>query len=50
MTSRTERFERKPRQKTSKKDEAPEEIEELVKFSPEEEAVCVYTSSPTASG
>jgi hypothetical protein len=35
MTSRTERFERKPREKAEKVEE------DVVRFEPEEEAVCI---------
>ena len=45
MTSRTERFQRKPRDSQTKNDEAPEEPEELVRFSPEEEAVSLRMSN-----
>ena len=36
MASRSEKFARKP---AEKKDEAPKELEEVIKFSPEEETV-----------
>ena len=39
MTTRTERFQRKPGESQDTKDEVAEQAEELVKFSPEEEAV-----------
>ena len=39
MTTRTERFQRKPRESQNTKDEVVEQPEEIVKFSPEEEAV-----------
>jgi hypothetical protein len=39
MISRTERFQRKPRETQSTKDEVAKEPEEVVKFLPEEEAV-----------
>jgi len=38
MTSRTEKFQRKPREKEVEKLEVPEEV---IRFSPEEEAVGV---------
>jgi hypothetical protein len=46
MTTRTERFQRKPREAQVTKNEAEEEPEEVVKFSPEEEAVCVGKHGP----
>lgn len=42
MTSRTERFERKPRDPQNKEDGVAEEPEEVVRFSPEEEAVRIH--------
>jgi hypothetical protein len=39
MTSRTERFQRKPRESQDTKDDVTEEPEPIIKFSPEEEAV-----------
>ena len=46
MTTRTERFQRKPREAQVTKDETEEEPEEVVKFSPEEEVVCVGKHKP----
>jgi len=42
MTSRSERFQRKPRDKA---DEIPEQPEELIRFSPEQEAVQAHPRS-----
>jgi hypothetical protein len=39
MSTRTERFQRKPREKQDTKDEAVADPEEVLRFSPEEEAV-----------
>lgn len=39
MTTRTERFQRKPREAQDTKDDVVEEEEPVIKFSPEEEAV-----------
>jgi hypothetical protein len=44
-TARTERFQRKARNPNDKNDETPEEPEEILKLSPEEEAVRIQ--SPT---
>ncbi|KAH8809044.1 tetratricopeptide repeat protein-like protein 1 [Xylogone sp. PMI_703] len=38
MSSRTERFERKPKDPNAKKDDSTKEPEEIIKFSPDEEA------------
>jgi nucleoid DNA-binding protein len=43
MTTRTERFQRKPQEA---KAEANVEPEEVVRFSPEEEAVCSHKYNP----
>lgn len=42
MTTRTERFQRKPAEKTE--DVQKDEEEEVIRFSPEEEAVCILQS------
>ena len=39
MTSRTERFQRKPKDK-EEEEEVPHEPEEVIRFPPEKEAVC----------
>lgn len=47
MTTRTERFQRKPRESQVTKDEIESEPEEVVKFSPEEEAVRAAKHNPS---
>lgn len=52
MSDRTERFQRKPSEPQEKKDEKAREPEEVLRFSPEEEAVrsqpCCRDNSLTA--
>jgi hypothetical protein len=51
MSTRTERFQRKPAEKSNgATSQTPEEEEkEVTKFTPEEEAVCVMVSSPSGT-
>jgi hypothetical protein len=46
MTTRTERFQRKPRESPDKRDEVVEEPEPVIRFSPEEEAVSASRRKP----
>jgi hypothetical protein len=42
MSTRTERFQREPRESQDKKNEVVAESDEVVRFSPEEEAVSLH--------
>lgn len=46
MTSRTERFERQANTAPKSGSKLEEEEQEVIRFSPEEEAVCVFSLSP----